>query len=226
GHLPEDEIETYFGFTDVQQMIDEYGEAITELLWGTSFTWGDVMAYTCGECDNGVGYAMLLLLESHAGSETFRGAFWGIDAIHNGHDYRGIEVSNLLGNPSFAEKSISKTEDYQNSWDSIPVNRSAYGMGQDGNNMLAGTWYDAAFWRPAVFVGTFFVPGAKPASAAAKWIPRVLDGWGIVEEVTDDITGIGHPVGEYLTVYPTIRIVNTLNPHSNNTYTFLAPNGP
>ncbi len=207
-------------------MIDEYGEAITELLWGTSFTWGDVMAYTCGECDNGVGYAMLLLLESRAGSETFRGAFWGIDATHIGRDYRGIEVSNLLGNPSFAEKSISKTEIYQNSWDSIPVNRSAYGIGQDGNNMLSGTWYDAAFWRPVAFVGAFFIPSAKPASKAAKWIPRVLDGWSVIEEVTDGITGIGHPLGEYLTVYPTIRIVNNLNPHSNNTYTFLAPNGP
>ena len=218
GHLAEDEIEKYFGFTTKQQMIDAYGQAIADLVWGTSFTWGDVMAYESNESQNGIGYAMLLLLEISAGSEKFRGAFWGIEATHGGRNSRGVEVTAFLGRPNFAEKSVAKTEYYSGNWASIPINKSAYGMGQDGNNMLAGTWYDYAFWRPALFVGTLFTP-------TSGWWQTIDMGWSIAEELMDDVTSFGHPLGDYLTVYPTIRFVNSLHPHHHNTYTFLSPRG-
>jgi RHS repeat-associated protein len=213
GHLSEDEIKKYFGFSTMQQMIDAYGQAITDALWNTEFTWGDVLFYSCEECNGGRGYAILLLKQTSAAVENFRGAFWGIEATHHGLDYRGIEIGMGM-KPEFAEKSISKTEYYRNNYGAIPINRSAYGMGNQANDMLAGSWYDAAFWRPAAFLTSLALPGG-----------RIWQGYDVVSEIMDDVLPVGHPLGDYLTVYPTIRLVNSLHPHGSNTYSFLSPRG-
>jgi RHS repeat-associated protein len=214
GHLSEDEIKKYFGYTTKQQMIDAYGQAVADGLWNTDFTWGDVLSYSCEECNGGRGYAMLLLLQISTGLEKFRGAFWGIEATHHGIDYTGVEI-NMGIKPEFADKSVSKTEYYRNNYGAIPVNRDAYGMGHQGSDMLAGSWYNAAFWRPVAFVGSLAAPG---------W-GRAWQAYDVIDEYFDDILPFGHPLGDYLTVYPTIRQVNSLHPHGPNTYSFLAPRG-
>ncbi|MCL4872222.1 MAG: hypothetical protein KJ063_24955, partial [Anaerolineae bacterium] len=154
GHLSEDEIEKYFGFTTKQQIIDAYGKAVADILWNTEISWGDVLSYSCDECNGGRGYVMLLLKQVSANTEKFRGSFWGIEATHYGLDHRGIEVSMGVIKPEFIEKSISKTEYYKNNYGNIPINKNAYGMGHQGNDMLAGSWYDVAFFRPLAFLAS------------------------------------------------------------------------
>jgi len=80
GHLPLDEIEKYFGYSPDdagrEQMIADWGEAITNQLWDTSFTWGEVLGYDGGA-------AMLVLFEQ-GDSGLYEGGFWGVSGERSG----------------------------------------------------------------------------------------------------------------------------------------------
>ena len=194
-------------------MIDVYGQAVTDQLWDTPFTWGDVLKYDCASCYNGSGYAVLLLKGNQ--SDKFRGTFWGLQAFHNGFDYRGIEIpTHFLKEAVNANPDWAWTQAHQD-YCKIPVNNRAYGMNYE--TMVPGTWHDYAFFRPALFVGGIIGPaGLIPAFAS--------EAWNIVEELTDDILDIGHPLGDYHVAYPTIKVANRWGYlPTANTYSFFAP---
>ena len=212
GHLSVEEIEQYFGFTDKQQMVDQYGQAVTDQLWDTPFTWGDVLQYSCPSCQGGSGYAILLLLGNQ--SDEFRGAFWGLQASYNGYDLRGKEIgSGLLKGASDANLDLAWTQ-AMHDYEQIPVDYEAYGMSYD--TMVAGTWHDVGVWRPLSFVASKITPVVVVPAAV----------WTLYDIVTEtaEATGHGHPFGAYYRGYPTIKVAN----HWGylpiiNTYTFIAP---
>jgi len=100
GHLSLDEIQKYFGYDadEYNQMVNDWGQAVTEQLWDTSFTWGDVLSYQDGD-------AMLVLFE-YDDDNRYQGGFWGIAG-----EGRGARVGKHdLRDSTYAGKNVSLTD--------------------------------------------------------------------------------------------------------------------
>jgi RHS repeat-associated protein len=201
GHLSEDEIEAYFGFTEMWQMQEVYGEAVTAQLWGTEFTWGDVLQYECNECGSGVGHAMLALFETSQSSETFRGGFWGIAGVwgtNKDMSSAGREVyGGLLADASWAGLDSSLTSYYQeHGFDALPADQ--------GGELHITTYVDigvanataagVSIWGAAGQLGLVSGPPGWLALAGTVAFVNVID----VAFGTDI-------AGTWYTSYPTIR---------------------
>jgi len=174
------------------------------------------MAYTCESCESGFGYAILLLREDTADSESFRGAFWGIEATHSGLDYSGVEITSALyDKPEMAFSDEVRAQQYKD-FSNIPINLKRYGLKY--GDIYAGSWTDANGKMLLVHTGALL--GGGPAYNA------VLGAYGYVEDfLIEPIFGV-EPLGDLIQgSYPVIRPRSQWGWQYYSTFAFSPPGG-
>lgn len=116
GHLTQEEIENYFGFSSKQAMLDVgWNQELVDIMWTEEFTWNSVIEF---EVDGVRGAAMLALFQT-SGSDpfsddaTFRGGFWGV--------YTGEEVTADVMFSGWVSENTSlaqaESDYWQNKWE-------------------------------------------------------------------------------------------------------------
>ena len=115
GHLTEEEVLEYFGFSSREEMIKAgWGEFLVNWLWNPDVTWGDVFTY-----NNGEGEAMLVLFEAQSyDSGQYTGGFYRL----NGEKYgTQLSFSSIHALNDDTPKATALEERYYNKWASLPV---------------------------------------------------------------------------------------------------------
>jgi RHS repeat-associated protein len=152
GHLSEDEVKEYFGFEDEDEMKEAFGEAVTNQLWDTDFTWGDVLDYDGGS-------AMLVLYETGEGTGIYEGGFLGIGGDHNANRVS----SGILRQSEDVEFNPDLTEKYKDSYENLP---KIWMDNQGRYNHVTTTYVDIATLNEVFFWGQ----GVSPAVEAYYFI--------------------------------------------------------
>lgn len=181
-------------------MVEKWGKSVTDQLWDTSFTWGDVMRHDGG--------ASMLVLFELDDTNRYYGGFWGVEG-----DTRGTVTSytRMLSSQS-ASKDVLLTEQYRNWRESLP-NRinSSYRYDfypttyvQLGKIQTTGVSASIATRGASLAEKFGFI---KPLSKVAG---RFLGAIGLAGDVitvasfADEVAGTNH-LGNTRTLYPVLR---------------------
>ena len=217
GHLTEDEIKEFFGVDSEDDLKELVGEAVAKQLWGTEFTWGDVLDYDGGS-------AMLALFERGEGTGYYEGGFLGI-----GGDGSGTRISPyLLQDTEMAGLNAALTQKYKElGYENLPKRWIDH---ENQYNHVTTNYVDIATVNESLFYAGALGPTVEAISFVTGKVapgPIRVGAWlisagsfalGVVDRATGSIVLGNH------TEYPTVRPPRPAG-YAKSTYHSIAPTG-